>query len=309
MSRSSAENSIRIATRESPLALWQANFVADEIRRVAPGQCVELVPLSTLGDRDRVEPLRQFGGLGVFTREVQKAVLDKNADIAVHSLKDLPTDPLEGLCLAGIPPRAARFDALVLPAGRQGNLQSLTAGARIGTGSPRRRSQLLRLRPDLALQEIRGNIDTRLRKLDEGEFDAVILAEAGLRRLGLDDRIAQILSPPVLYPAVGQAALGIECRADDVGLRQILARLSCPQTQAEVLSERACLRALRAGCHAPVGVLSSVAGSDLVLQAVVLSLDGVQCFTATARGALSAPEDVGSDAATQLLSAGAGAVL
>lgn len=309
MSRSSAENSVRIATRESPLALWQANFVADEIRRVAPGQRVELVPLSTLGDRDRVEPLRQFGGLGVFTREVQKAVLDKNADIAVHSLKDLPTDPLEGLCLAGIPPRAPRFDALVLPVGQRGDLETLPNRARLGTGSPRRRSQLLRLRPDLDLQEIRGNIDTRLRKLDEGEFDALILAEAGLRRLGLHERITKILSPPVLYPAVGQAALGIECRANDDEVRQILARLSCSQTRAEVLAERACLRALRAGCHAPVGVLSSVAESEIVLEAVVLSLDGRQRFAATARGPLAAPENVGSEAASQLLSAGAGAVL
>lgn len=305
----STSRCVRIATRESQLALWQANYVAAELRRIAPQLIVELAPMSTMGDRNRVDALQTMGGQGVFTREVQRAVLDHQADLAVHSLKDLPTVPTPGLTLAGIPSRAPRFDALILPAGTSGCFEDLPRGARIGTGSPRRQSQLLRQRPDLLLQEIRGNVETRLAKLDAGEYDAIILAEAGLRRLQLHTRISQILAPPVLYPAVGQAALGIECREDDQELRAVLGLMTDPQTSAEVRAERACLATLQAGCHAPVGLVSSITGDQLTLEVLVLSLDGKQCFTANATGMVQQAEELGQQAAQILIAQGAAALL
>jgi hydroxymethylbilane synthase len=299
----------RIATRESQLALWQANYVAEEIRRLSPEFEVLLVPMTTSGDRDLTSSLPQMGGQGVFTREVQKAVLDGQADLAVHSLKDLPTEDSPGLVLAAVPPRAPRFDALVLPHGQTGTLQDLPTGAKIGTSSPRRKSQLLRVRPDLQLEEIRGNVETRLRKVDNGEFAATILAEAGLRRLGLEGRISSLLTPPVMYPAVGQAALGIECRANDAECREVLSRLIDPTTFAEVQAERTTLRTLRAGCHAPVGCITSVSGEILTLEAVVLSLDGTQIYEAKVSGSLTDAEKLGAQAAEDLVKSGASSVL
>jgi len=300
---------VRIATRESRLALWQANYVADELARIALAVTFELVPMSTLGDRNRVDALQAIGGQGLFTREVQRAVLDRQADLAVHSLKDLPTVPTPGLLLAGIPTRAPRFDALILPQGEVGGYETLPLGARVGTGSPRRRSQLLRDRPDLVLLDVRGNVETRLAKLDAGEYDALILAEAGLRRLQLQERITQILAPPILYPAVGQAALGIECREDDHELIQILEQFTDPLTSTEVRAERACLATLQAGCHAPVGLLATLSNDQLMLEVFVLSLDGKQCFQVKVNGSASSPEELGQQAARELIQQGAAALL
>jgi hydroxymethylbilane synthase len=213
-------STVRIATRASSLAMWQTEHIASLLRAAAPGISVEFVQVTTTGDADRIQPLAQMGGVGVFTREVQRAVLDGRADIAVHSLKDLPTDAVPGLTLAGIPERERRFDALILPAGSSiAGLAALPCRARIGTGSLRRQAQLLHERDDLELQNIRGNVETRLRKLDAGEFDAIVLAQAGLHRLGFADRVSLVLQPPVMLPAVGQAAIGIECRSDDAPLR------------------------------------------------------------------------------------------
>ncbi len=310
MSELKPSRSLRIATRSSPLALWQANHVAKLLGDAAPDVTVEIVHVSTLGDRDRVESLAQFGGQGVFTREVQKVVLDQRADLAVHSLKDLPTETTEGLALAGVPSRAPRFDALVLPGGHQlAALEDLPPGARIGTGSPRRQAQLLHVRPDLQLLDIRGNVETRLRKLDEGEYDAIVLAEAGLSRLEWAHRITLTLQPPLMYPAVGQAALGIECRAEDLETISILNRISEPGTQAEVTAERACLATLRAGCHAPVGVLSRRVDDILELEGVVLSPDGQQRFFSEISGPMSSAVELGRQLAEALLDAGAGVVL
>ncbi|MCA9030594.1 MAG: hydroxymethylbilane synthase [Planctomycetaceae bacterium] len=303
---SSSARTFRIATRSSPLALWQANHVAGLVSAIDETLNVELVHVSTLGDRDRTEALAQFGGQGVFTREVQKAVLNGDADIAVHSLKDLPTEANEGLILAGVPERAPRFDALVLPVGQQiESLDELPSGARIGTGSPRRQAQLLAARPDLVMQDIRGNVETRLRKLDDGEYDAIILACAGMIRLGMGDRISLELQPPVLFPAVGQAALGIECRADDEQTERILQAISNETARAEVLAERACLATLRAGCHAPVGTLASIEQDELTLTGVVLSLDGKERFESTVTGSVENPAEIGERCARQLIEAGA----
>ena len=304
---------VRIATRDSPLALWQANHVADLLRSAHPGLTVELVEVKTTGDANRVDPLpemaRSFhdggtGGVGLFTKEVQRAVLDGRADVAVHSLKDLPTGPTPGLTLAAVPERASRWDALVLPDGRPGTLDDLPEGATVGTGSPRRRAQLLRLRPDLRFAEARGNVGTRLAKLDAGEFHALILAEAGLDRLDLSARVSRRLCG-VILPAVGQGALGIECRTGDPAAA-LLAPLDHADARAEVDAERACLHRLGAGCHAPVGVEAAVSGGAVTLTAALLSLDGRTALTHTDMGE---PTAVGERVAEVLLARGGGELL
>jgi hydroxymethylbilane synthase len=303
---------LRIATRASNLALWQANFVAGQLRSHDPEQQIELVHVTTTGDRDRDASLSALGGVGVFTREIQQAVLDGRADLAVHSLKDLPTVPVAGLILAAVPERASAWDALILPIGPSQSklgLENLHPQARVGTGSLRRRAQLLFLRPDLQFLEIRGNVETRLRKLDDGGFDALILAEAGLDRLGLSHRISARLAPPELFPAVGQGALGLECRSDDAVNRQIVERLNHRATWTAVTAERRVLAQLGAGCHAPVGVFSSVDDEELNLEAVVLDRDGQQRLHAKRTGPAADPVAVGDEVAQALLSQGAGPLI
>ena len=301
----------RIATRKSALALWQANHVADCLRQLPSAPLVELVQIVTTGDQNQTDALRQFGGAGVFTKEVQKAVLDGRADFAVHSLKDLPTQSADGLTLACVPPRAPRCDVLLLPttAAPPQQLEELPANAKIGTGSPRRQAQLKHLRPDLQLSEIRGNVDTRLKKLDDGEFDAILLAEAGLQRLQLQHRISLVLQPPTFFPAVSQGALGIECRADDADALLLLQTLICPIAHSEVLAERALLRTLRAGCHAPLGVWTEFSPETLRLTAVLLSPDGSSRIQQSASGPADNPEFVGVAAAELLLQSGAASLI
>ena len=302
---------VRIATRTSALALWQAEYVAARLRDLPQRPVVELVRVTTTGDQNQTDALRQFGGTGVFTREVQKAVLDGRADVAVHSLKDLPTESTAGMVLAAVPERAPRCDALLLPlitSPLRGILE-LPPGALVGTGSPRRQAQLRRHRPDLRVREIRGNIDTRLRKLDEGLYDAILLAEAGLDRLGLAERISVRLTPPDFYPAVSQGALGIECREDDAETRSLLACLTCPRSLAESLAERALLRALRAGCHAPLGVWCEAVPAGITLTGVLLSDDGATCVRQSATGAADAVQELGQHVAQLLLDNGGAALL
>ena len=322
---SNVSSPIRIATRASRLALWQAEHVRELLKFAAPDRVVEIVPLSTIGDRDKIEPLTQLGGgsgVGVFTREIQAALLDGRADVAVHSLKDLPTEVVAGLKLAAVPPRGAMFDALVLPLKnepgakdsgfRLSALSRLPDGARVGSGSPRRRAQLLHQRPDLQFVEARGNVETRLRKLDEGQFEALVLAEAGLTRLELAGRISARLQPPLMLPAVGQGALGIECRSDDEVTREVLARLTDQPTLFAVLAERTVLSTLRAGCHAPLGVWTRPEGASLRLTAVVLSLDGVQRFESARFAAIASDADaiaLGRAVAEDLQAQGAAALL
>ncbi|MDB5388969.1 MAG: porphobilinogen deaminase [Planctomycetaceae bacterium] len=302
---------IRIATRSSRLALWQAEHVASLLNATAPDVPVEIIHVSTLGDRDLSAPLSSLGAFGVFTREVQRVVLDGQADLAVHSLKDLPTDYVEGLCLGAVPGRGPVADTLVLPAHANAGLnwETIPLKARLGTGSLRRQAQLLHARPDLQLLEIRGNVETRLRKLDAGEFDAIVLAVAGLERLGLAGRITQPLQPPVMFPAVGQGALGLECRADDVSLREILSRISDVQTFMAVTAERALLSDLRAGCHAPLGVATSFDGDQLTLEAVVLSPDGASRIHAIAARSISLAAELGKVVAGMLRDQGADALI
>lgn len=300
-----AESSVRIATRSSKLAVWQAEYIQALILQAYPEQTVQIVHVSTTGDQNQTDALRQFGGMGVFTREVQTSVLDGETDIAVHSLKDLPTESAEGLLLAGVPERAPRLDAVLLPDSKPlSSLDELPVGARIGTGSPRRQAQLLHLRPDLQMLEIRGNLQTRLRKLDDGEYDAIILAEAGLRRLGLEDRISLLLSPPQMFPAIGQGAIGVECRADDERLHSILSTITDAQVWASVTAERSLLRTLRAGCHAPLGAVTQLRDDTLELEAVLLSADGSQRLLAAGSGAVEDANNLGQAVARQLLKMG-----
>ena len=311
--------------------MWQAEHVRDLLKSAAPERAVEIVPLSTIGDRDKTEALTRLGGssgVGVFTREIQAALLDGRADIAVHSLKDLPTEQADGLTLAAVPQRGAMFDVLVLRQELEGRRQKaegsedvaslptayclLPSAARIGSGSPRRRAQLLHHRPDLQFVEARGNVETRLRKLDEGQFEALVLAEAGLTRLELAGRISATLRPPLMLPAVGQGALGIECRCDEESTREVLARLIDRPTMRSVLAERTVLSTLRAGCHAPLGVWTRPEGDSLRLTAVVLSLDGVQRVESERISPVHSDADaiaLGRAVADELLTRGAAALL
>ena len=264
------------------------------------GQPVELVPITTSGDQS-VGPLSQYGGVGVFTKEIQKALLDSRIDFAVHSLKDLPTVTVPGLTIAAVPTRAPVHDVLIGSA----VLAELHDRARIGTGSLRRKAQLLYERPDLNVMDIRGNVDTRLKKLAGGEFDAIILARAGLERLGLADQITEVFSTERMMPAVGQGALGIETRADDAATIQVIAQLSDANVFQAVAAERRLLNKLQAGCMAPIGATATVTDRTLVLQAVVVSLDGRTRLTTQSEGAAGDAIKLAEAAADELLSQGA----
>ena len=295
---------LRLGTRGSKLAQWQANHVAGRLQQA--GCSVEIVLISTIGDQRQQEPIADVGQ-GVFTKEIQRALLDGQVDLAVHSLKDLPTEPTPGLSLAAVPQRAAVGDALL---SRQGQtFEQLPQGAVVGTGSSRRRAQLWYRRPDLVLHDLRGNVDTRIRKLQEGQFDAIILAEAGLTRLGLHEHITEVLPLQWYLPAVGQGALGIEIREDDATTRQAVAVLDDADTHAAVTAERALLAGLRAGCLAPVGAWARMVEGQLVLEAVVLSIDGRQRLTATKQGPPENAASLGQQAAEELIAAGATALI
>src|SRR5215470_15002487 len=231
--------SLKLGTRGSPLALWQANHVAERLRPIIAPRPVELVLIETHGDRDQATSLSSMGGFGVFTKAIQTALLDGRADVAVHSLKDLPTIPEPALELVAVPPRGPTGDAFISRKHRR--FDELPEGATVGTSSLRRRAQVLNRRPDLKLVDLRGNIDTRLRKLDEQNLDAIILAEAGLVRLGLAERITEILDPSWMLPAVGQGAIGLECREADAETRDVLEAINHRETWARALAERAML--------------------------------------------------------------------
>ncbi len=292
---------LRIGTRGSKLAQWQAEWVAEQLRQ--SGREVAVVEIATQGDRDADSSLRSFSGVGVFTKEIQRALLSGEVDVAVHSLKDLPTDVVPGLILAAVPPREDVHDVLV---SREGvRLGELSRGALIGTGSLRRQAQLRNLRSDLQVAEVRGNVDTRLQKLVEGSFDALVLAQAGLSRLRLAERITEVLPLTTMLPAVGQGALGIECRADDAATRADLARLDDANTRAAVGAERALLAHLRGGCLAPVGAWGRVAAGQLMLTAVVLSPDGRERLDARDAANPADAAALGTRVAEVLLSQGA----
>jgi hydroxymethylbilane synthase len=298
---------LRIGTRGSPLALWQARHVAGLLRTAAAPRPVELVEIETAGDRVRDRALSQIGGDGLFTKEVQRAVLSGTADVAVHSLKDLPTAAVAGLVLAAVPARAAAGDVLV--SHRHDRFDDLPHGAVVGTSSLRRRAQALHRRADLRVVDLRGNVETRLRKLDDEGLDAIILAQAGLERLGLGSHISEILDPEWMLPAVGQGALGLECRSDDDATLALLGPLNHPPTRQAVLAERALLRGLGGGCLVPVGARALVSCGRLLLRGAVLSADGGQRLAGEVSGPDAYAQALGQRLADDLLAGGARGLL
>jgi len=298
---------LRIATRKSALALWQTEHVAARLRALHPGLAVELVPMSTQGDRVLDRPLAAIGGKGLFLKELELAMLDGRADCAVHSLKDVPM-LLDGpFAIAAVLERADPFDAFV--ANRFAALEQLPAGARVGTSSLRRQAQLRAARPDLQLTDLRGNVNTRLARLDAGDYDAIVLACAGLARLGFEDRIRSRLAMPEWVPAVAQGAIGIESRADDAAVRTLLEPLQHDPTRRCTDAERAMNRRLHGSCQVPVAGHAVLEGDALALTGLVGDAGTGQLLRAHASGDARDPEAVGLAVAERLLAQGAGALL
>jgi len=262
---------LRIGTRGSPMALYQAGLVRDRLLAAHPGLAADLVPIRTTGDRVQTRLLAEIGGKGLFTKEIEAALLDRRIDLAVHSLKDMETVLPAGLAIGAVLKRDDPRDALVA---RGGGLADLPQGARIGTASLRRRAQLLRLRPDLRIEPMRGNVGTRLGKLAAGEADALVLALCGLERLGKADAVSEILEPEVMLPAVAQGALAVECRDADEPVRRLVLPLDDPASAACVMAERAMLAALDGSCRTPIAGLATIRGERLSLEALLLSPDG-----------------------------------
>lgn len=298
---------LRIGTRGSRLARWQSEWVAGRLRDSHPGLQIELVEIKTQGDRDRDSPLSAIGGAGLFTKEIQRALVDGTVETAVHSLKDLPTSGPDVLTLAAVPPREDPADALIAPHFR--TLDALPTGARIGTSSLRRRAQLLFMRNDLRIENVRGNVETRLNHALDGRLDAVVLAEAGLRRLGLDDRATERLGPPRFLPAVGQGALGIECRLDDAMTLGLLAPLDDPATSRAVLAERRLLAELEGGCIIPLAAWARDVEDGLALDAFVFDPDGRERVAAALVGSPDDPDGLGRAVARALRAQGADRLL
>ncbi len=296
-----------LATRGSRLALAQSEAVCRQLCDRHPGLRVELLTLKTEGDRVLDRPLSEIPGKGLFTREIELALLDGRAHLAVHSLKDMPVELPEGLVLAAMPRREDPRDVLVCREAK--GLDELPPGARIGTGSPRRRAQLAHYRPDLSFSPLRGNVETRLRKLAEEKLDAIVLAGAGLIRLGLADRITRWLSPQVMVPAAGQGIIAVEARSDDVATLGFLAAVDCPLSRACAAAERAALLRLGGGCRVPVGILARVEGDRCTAEGVVLGPAGTPCYRARVSGAAAEAEALGDELAAELLGQGAGALL
>lgn len=300
-------NPIRIATRKSPLALWQAEFVRGELLRHHPGLEVELVTFTTRGDRILDTPLAKIGGKGLFVKELESALLDGSADLAVHSMKDVPMEFPAGLGLAAICERADPRDAFV--SAHFEELAQLPQGARVGTSSLRRQAQLRGRRPDLQILTLRGNVNTRLAKLDAGEFDAIILAAAGLERLRLADRIRQRLPVDLSLPAGGQGAVGVEIRLDDERVKALLAPLHHQPTALCVRAERALNGHLQGGCQVPIGAYAELEGDAIRLRGLVGDPDGSAVLRAEREGAAADPEALGVAVARDLLGQGAGRIL
>lgn len=290
---------IRIATRQSPLALWQANHIREQLIAQWPGITIELLPMVTSGDKFLKDKLLVEGGKGLFVKELEEALLDKRADIAVHSTKDMPAQLPEGLHLAAICKRHNPFDALISK--NHSSLATLPQQAVVGTSSLRRQSQLLAYRPDLQIKTLRGNINTRLAKLEAGEYDAIILAAAGLERMNMQDLITEYLSDEMMLPACGQGALCIECRTDDLEIQHIINSLNDPLSALCVYAEREVNAQLGGNCHVPLAVFcTATSENSLVLRAKILSLDGTQTLFASQSGTLNEAQQI-ADACTHAL--------
>lgn len=300
---------LRIGSRGSRLALWQANHVKDLLEAGHPGLEVEITILRTTGDRITDVPLAKIGDKGLFTKELDRAILDGEIDAAVHSLKDVPTRLVDGLALGAILERIDAADVLVPAPGRPASLDEMPAGARIGTSSLRRRAQLNHLRPDLVVEDLRGNLDTRMQRLREGRYDAAILAWAGVQRLGFDELVGERLEAPDWLPAVGQGALGIALREDDERTRTVVGTLNHAISASETAAERAFLRRLEGGCQIPIGALARIRDGRLHLQGFVAELDGEPLLRDEIEGSPDDAETLGRSLAERLLERGADEVL
>ena len=293
---------LTIGSRGSQLALWQAHWIQARLKSLGVESRLQII--HTTGDKITDVALSKVGTKGLFTKEIEEALIDESIDLAVHSLKDMPTELPSGLILAAIPEREDPRDALI---GAQ--LAMLKQGAHIGTSSLRRSAQLRAMRPDLEISDIRGNLDTRLRKLDEGRYDAIVLASAGLRRLGWEARITEVIDPAVMCPAVGQGALAVETRDDSGEAREICRRLEHAETRIAVTAERAVLAALGGGCQVPIGAHATVDGSTLRIRAIVVSPDGAQVIRRESSGNTAEAAELGSALGDELLTAGGGQIL
>jgi hydroxymethylbilane synthase len=300
---------LRLASRGSTLALWQARHVQALLRALHHDVDVEIDILHTTGDRITDVPLAMIGDRGLFTKEVDNAVLDGRTDFAVHSYKDVPTQIPDGLTLAAVLEREDPRDAFLPGPGRTAGIDDLPAGARVGTSSLRRRSLLLAARPDLVVEDLRGNLDSRLQKLDDGHYDGIILALAGLRRFGREDRAGELLEPPQWLPAAGQGALALVARTDDDGTLARLLPLNHDATRAATDAERAFLGHLEGGCQIPIGALATLDGSRLTLHGLVASLDGTSIVRGEATGPADDPRSIGVHLAEQVSGRGAKDVL
>ena len=298
---------IRIATRESPLALWQAEYVSSALRTHHPELQVELVPMTTKGDQILDSPLAKVGGKGLFVKELERAMLADKADIAVHSMKDVPMEFPEGLGLAVICEREDPSDAFV--SNHHASLEALPEGSIVGTSSFRRQCQLKQARPDLDIRDLRGNVGTRLAKLDAGDYDAIILASAGLIRLALKERIRERLPFNVSLPAGGQGAVGIESRSEDLETLRLLQCLHHSETAARVTAERAVVNRLQGGCQVPIAAFAELSGETLNLSALVGSLDGQTVYRSERSAPVQEAEQLGVRVADELLQQGAAAIL
>lgn len=300
-------HTVKIATRKSPLALWQAEHIKARLQALHPTLNVELVTFVTQGDKILDTPLAKIGGKGLFVKELENALLDGRADLAVHSMKDVPMDLPEGLCLPVICEREDPADAFV--SNHYQSIDDLPQGARLGTSSLRRKSQMQAHRPDLHIIDLRGNVGTRLGKLDAGEYDAIILAASGLKRLGLESRIRQIIATQLSLPAVGQGALGLECRTNDSAVLELIAPLADATTEVCIRAERAFNKTLHGGCQVPIAGFAVLDGEDLFLQGRVGKPDGSVLLKAEVRGMPENAEVLGQQLAKALLDQGAGPLL
>ncbi len=298
---------IRIGTRSSKLALWQANFIASELRKKYPSIDVELIHVTTKGDKILDSPLSKIGGKGLFTKELELQMSQGKIDLAVHSLKDVPAQLPDNFKIAAITKREIPFDAFV--SNKYDSLKKLPLNAKIGTSSLRRCAQILAIRKDLRIENLRGNVDTRLKKLDAGNFDAIILAAAGLKRLGYENRIAEILPTSTILPAVGQGALAIEILKGNNDLEQLLNFLNDFETHAATSAERAFLRIVEGGCQVPIGVYGNVEGKKITVEAIIASLDGQIFVRDKIAGDINNAEFLGEELANILLNIGGREIL
>ena len=302
-----SDNILRIATRKSPLALWQAHYVSDMLKHHHPDLEVELVTMVTQGDKILDTPLAKVGGKGLFVKELEVGMLEGRADIAVHSMKDVPVDFPTGLHLAVICEREDPRDAFV--SNNYSSLDELPQGARLGTSSLRRQSQIAAFRPDLKIVDLRGNVNTRLKKLDDGEYDAIILAAAGLKRLKFDDRITQFIGTEICLPAIGQGAVGIECRSDDARVHNLITPLNDQKTQIRVTAERAMNERLQGGCQVPIAGYAEIEKGLIMMRGLVGQVDGKKIIRGDIAGPLDSAAELGVVLAEDLLSRGADKIL